>query len=43
MKYYTDGWGTYERHIDAEQHKVGKANRKKSRVNTLTFVPESNG
>ena len=23
-KYYTDGWGAYERHIDAEQHHVGK-------------------
>ena len=23
-KYYTDGWGAYERHIDAEKHQVGK-------------------
>jgi insertion element IS1 protein InsB len=23
-RYYTDGWGTYERHLDAEQHRVGK-------------------
>ena len=22
--YYTDGWGAYERHIDPEQHRVGK-------------------
>jgi insertion element IS1 protein InsB len=22
--YYTDGWGAYERHLDAEQHQVGK-------------------
>ncbi len=22
-KYYTDGWGAYERHIDVEQHHVG--------------------
>jgi insertion element IS1 protein InsB len=22
--YYTDGWGAYERHLDAEQHRVGK-------------------
>ena len=21
---YTDGWGAYERHLDAEQHRVGK-------------------
>ncbi len=24
-KFYTDGWGAYERHIDPEQHTVGKA------------------
>jgi insertion element IS1 protein InsB len=23
-RYYTDGWGTYERQVDAEQHTVGK-------------------
>jgi insertion element IS1 protein InsB len=23
-RYYTDGWGTYERHVDAEKHVVGK-------------------
>jgi insertion element IS1 protein InsB len=23
-KFYTDGWETYERHLDAEQHRVGK-------------------
>jgi insertion element IS1 protein InsB len=23
-QYYTDGWGTYERHVDAEHHTVGK-------------------
>src|SRR5919198_1851074 len=25
-KFYTDGWGAYERHLDAEQHQVGKEN-----------------
>ena len=25
-KFYTDGWGAYERHIEAEQHQVGKEN-----------------
>jgi insertion element IS1 protein InsB len=25
-KFYTDGWGAYERHLAAEQHQVGKAN-----------------
>jgi insertion element IS1 protein InsB len=29
MMYYTDGWGAYERHIDAEQHQVGKDNTQK--------------
>jgi insertion element IS1 protein InsB len=28
-RYYTDGWGTYERHIDPEKHRVGKANTQK--------------
>jgi insertion element IS1 protein InsB len=26
---YTDGWGAYERHLDAEQHTVGKENTQK--------------
>ena len=25
-RYYTDGWGTYHRHVDAEQHRIGKEN-----------------
>jgi insertion element IS1 protein InsB len=25
-KFYTDGWGAYEWHIEAEQHQVGKEN-----------------
>ena len=28
-RYYTDGWGAYERHLDAEQHGVGKDQRQK--------------
>ena len=28
-RYYTDGWGTYERHVEAEKHTVGKANTQK--------------
>lgn len=27
--YDTDGWGAYERHIDAEKHQVGKENTQK--------------
>ena len=23
-KFYTDGWGAYERHLDTTQHQVGK-------------------
>ncbi len=28
-RFYTDGWGAYERHIDPEQHDVGKENTQK--------------
>ena len=28
-RYFTDGWGAYEQHLDAEQHEVGKANTQK--------------
>ena len=28
-RYYTDDWGAYERHIDAEKHEIGKANTQK--------------
>jgi len=28
-KFYTDGWGSYERHLDADKHEVGKANTQK--------------
>jgi insertion element IS1 protein InsB len=28
-KFYTDGWGAYERHLAAEQHDVGKENTQK--------------
>jgi len=24
--FYTDGWGAYERHLDPQQHTIGKAN-----------------
>ncbi len=29
MRYYTDGWGAYERHLEPEQHQVGKKNTHK--------------
>jgi hypothetical protein len=28
-RYYTDGWGAYERHLEADQHSVGKENTQK--------------
>ena len=28
-RYYTDGWGAYERHLEPDQHTVGKANTQK--------------
>jgi insertion element IS1 protein InsB len=28
-RFYTDGWGAYERHLETEQHEVGKANTQK--------------
>ena len=28
-RYFTDGWGAYERHVEAEQHTVRKANTQK--------------
>jgi insertion element IS1 protein InsB len=28
-RHSTDGWGTYERHVEAEQHTVGKENTQK--------------
>jgi insertion element IS1 protein InsB len=28
-KFYTDGWGAYERHLDAEKHQGGKENTQK--------------
>jgi insertion element IS1 protein InsB len=28
-KFYTDGWGAYERHIDTKKHHVGKENTQK--------------
>jgi len=28
-RFYTDGWGTYERHLEADKHEVGKQNTQK--------------
>ena len=42
-RFYTDGWGAYERHIDPAQHHVGKGIRRKSRVNTSICGHGSSG
>ena len=28
-RYYTDGWGAYERHLEPDQHTIGKDNTQK--------------
>ena len=36
-RYYTDGWGTYERHVDEEQHVVGKEHMQKIESKHITL------
>ena len=36
-RYYTDDWGAYERHLDAEQHSIGKRNTPKIERKNLNF------
>jgi insertion element IS1 protein InsB len=40
-KFYTDGWGASERHLDAAQPQVGKENTQKLRANILSCGPGS--
>jgi insertion element IS1 protein InsB len=42
-RYFTDGWGAYERHVETEQHTVGKATRRRSRANTSIYARGSSG
>ena len=37
---FTDGWGAYERHLEAEQHTVGKAHAQKIEASTSTCAHE---
>lgn len=37
MKFYTDGWEAYERHIEASLHTVGKRNTQKIERKHLTL------
>lgn len=36
-RYYTDDWGAYTRHLDADQHEVGKTNTQKIERKNLNF------
>jgi IS1 family transposase len=36
-RYYTDGWGTYERHLDVDKHQVGKQNTQKIERKNLNW------
>jgi insertion element IS1 protein InsB len=42
-KFYTDGWGVYERHLDAEQPQVGKENTQKIESKHLNLRNRSSG
>ena len=37
MQFYTDGWGAYERHLDASLHTVGKRNTQQIERKHLTL------
>ena len=37
MRFYTDGWGAYERHLDPSLHTVGKRNTQKIERKHLTL------
>ena len=36
-RYYTDDWGAYERHLDVDQHEIGKRNTQKIERKNLNF------
>ena len=36
-RFYTDGWGAYERHISSEEHVIGKQNTQKIERKHLTL------
>jgi insertion element IS1 protein InsB len=36
-RYFTDGWGAYQRHLDPDQHGVGKRNTQKLERKHLTL------
>ena len=42
-KFSTDGWGAYERPLDAEHQQVGKEHTQKIESKPITWGPGSNG
>jgi len=36
-RFYSDGWGAYERHLDPQQHQIGKARTQKIERKHLTL------
>ena len=36
-RFYTDGWGAYERNLDPEHHRIGKGNTQKIERKHLTL------
>ena len=38
-RFYTDDWGAYQRHLDPEQHIIGKENTQKIERKHLTLRP----
>jgi insertion element IS1 protein InsB len=41
VRHHTDGWGAYERHLDADKHEVGKQNTQKierKNLNLRTWI-----
>ena len=36
-RYFTDNWGAYERHLDADRHEIGKCNTQKIERKNLNF------
>ena len=36
-RFYTDDWGAYERHLEADKHEIGKRNTQKIERKNLNF------
>jgi insertion element IS1 protein InsB len=42
VRYYTDDWGAYQRHLEADKHEIGKRNTQKIERKNLTIERGSN-